>query len=245
MCSRFFAALVFAVSAISAAALAEGPGTVLVIPSRYKLVQMALDVASIRRLGVVAYNVDAKTGEASLYAWQPQAKWRRIDDAAYKADAGLGVSGAATVIVRDIAGIPSLLETAPAWGSAAKWVDAMDLAGLFNTLNETLSFKSEEWLVLGERYGLQLKDMNEERRRYGRYGRLGQGPLPPPRTEAEVMPVPEAVPMPVPEPVPEASVESALKALDGDIPEPVAPPVSPGRKVSPDFDPPVLSPLDK
>jgi len=166
---------------------------VRVIPSRYTLVQFGLDMVSLRPVRLVAYDVKTGGETAKIFLWNTATRaWDRIDADRYLG--GFGAGKAPVVVVRDQAGLPKVLETAPAWSSEMKQLDAPDLAGLANMMNDRLQFTAQEWGWLAPRYGIKTRDLNEERRRYGRYGKPGQGPLRPvPPAPAELaVPLPEA-----------------------------------------------------
>jgi len=154
------------------------PAGVLVVPSRYTLVQFGFDVITLRPVRLVAYDVKAEGGAPGIFLWNTTTRaWDRIDSARYSG--GLGATKVPVVVVRDQDGMPEVFASAPSWSSSMKQLDSPDLAGLANMMNDSLRFSAQEWGWLARRYGIKTADLNEERRRYGRYGRPGRGPLKP------------------------------------------------------------------
>jgi hypothetical protein len=49
-------------------------------------------------------------------------------------------------------------------------IDTLNLVTIVNTLDKSMKFTPREWKVLAKRHRLEIKDMNYERRRWGRYG---------------------------------------------------------------------------
>jgi hypothetical protein len=165
---------------------------VLVVPNRYTLVQFAFDMLRLRPVRIVAYGLKEKTGEPVIFLWKPATgTWDRMQPGDYSS--GFGLSAAPVVIVRDTDGMPPVFDTAPAWSSDMKLLDTPDTTALANMMNDRLHFSADEWRWLAPRYGLKIRDLNDERRRYGRYGKPGRGPiaLPEPGTVTPV-PLPEA-----------------------------------------------------
>jgi hypothetical protein len=192
MSKRFLLLLGFAGFVNLVFAAAE-PG-VLVVPVRYTLIQFGMDIVSLRPVRLVAYDVKGEGGATNIFLWNTTTRaWDRLDAGRYSS--GLVATKVPVVVVRDQDGMPEVFESAPVWSSGVKQLDSPDLARLANMMNDSLRFNAGEWGWLARRYGIKTADMNEERRRYGRYGKPGRGPLKPEPPSAEkgpVTPMPDA-----------------------------------------------------
>jgi hypothetical protein len=86
---------------------------------------------------------------------------------------------------------------------------------LVNGLDDIFKFSAGEWRYLAREYKLTLKDLNAERRRYGRYGRPGARLSRPARQSGDVPSrLSEEVPMPVSDddlPVPDIDEADEVK----------------------------------
>ncbi len=160
----------------AAAASAKPAGTtLLVIPSRYSVVQFGFDIARLRSVYLVAYDRPARPAEPALYAWNNErANWVSIPFPALTDGSLFRVAPVRTVLVGDGAMIPEVLEAALA-GQPVHRIASLQAADLANGLHATLRFTNTEWKWLAARYDLQLEDRNVDRRRWGRYGPPGQG----------------------------------------------------------------------
>jgi len=162
--------------------------TLLVIPSHYTTVQMAFDVAKLRRnILLVSYSeIGVKTGQ-SLYVWDGSA-WAKTTYADYGAGRIFAVKPGKTIIIGTEKDVPPTLGEVSAWCSDVKRIPTLKIMEVFNSLNETFNFTTAEWKWIAKEYELTLEDKNTERRRYGKYGKPGErakGSMP-------VAPAPEA-----------------------------------------------------
>lgn len=179
----------------------------LVIPSRYTVVEFALDITRMRSIYLVAYDKN-ENGDLVLYIWdEASSGWANIDFEDFRSGAVLSRSPAATFLVSQEgqapAGITSGYEN-------VRNVQSLNIKDIVNALHTELRFEPSEWKRLARRYGLKLEDRNAGRRRHGRYGppggkrqdsRQGQG-----------VPMPEAEDLPEPEPVDVSSESSTVEA---------------------------------
>lgn len=157
-------------------ALAKPSGTtLLVIPSRYTVVQFCFDIARIRSVYLVAYDQPATVQQPLLYAWNnDQSNWIPIKSADLGSGSLFTVPPVRTVLVGGGAMLPANVAAAVSQAGAFSQVESLNLMDLANALHQSMRFTSSEWKWLAGRYGLQLKDRNEDRRRWGRYGPPGQ-----------------------------------------------------------------------
>lgn len=164
---------------------------VLVLPNRYTLLQLGFDLTSIRPIRLVSYDFNPKTGITKLFVWNPvSSAWDRIKPEEFID--GIAPKDAPLLFVKDLAGIPPFLEKNPLWTTNAKTLDTPDLAGIVNMFDSFYKLTPGEWKWIASRYNLKTKDLNEERRRYGRYGKKEQRAAP-------VKEPQKFIPIPIPE----------------------------------------------
>lgn len=163
-------ALASGLSAVAGGAQSE-PSTLLVIPARYRIVQLAFDLVSIRPISLVSYQTAPDSDKAVLHTWAPVAGAWNSTDLAQLASGEVLVGRPARAIL--IGEAPAQVASAFAWCDQVQPISTLDMKEVVNDLNETLDFSPREWRWLAARHGLVLKDLNAERRRYGRYGPPG------------------------------------------------------------------------
>jgi hypothetical protein len=151
---------------------AAGQGeTLMVIPARHTVVQLAFDLTSLRPIKLVAYDGKPDTEKPAMHLWEPAAgEWVQIDLDRYRDGSVFPTAPDLVLLVGADRDLPTVLLDAPPWGQNVKRVPALDVKTIVNTVNETARFNGREWKWLADRYSLRLKDLNETRRRYGRYG---------------------------------------------------------------------------
>ncbi|MBN2301816.1 MAG: hypothetical protein JXN60_04800 [Lentisphaerae bacterium] len=146
--------------------------TLLVVPSKYTIVQLAFDMAKIRNVDLVAYDSGVNTVDPILHVWNDTLQeWTRTTLQEYETGNIFRSRPGNAVIIGSASDLPAGLLDASKWISDRTHVPTLNIVTLINTLNSTFSFSKKEWKWLGKRYRLELKDLNKEQRRYGRYGR--------------------------------------------------------------------------
>lgn len=167
----------------------SGP-TLLVVPSHYTGVQMAFDVAKLRKnvLTVAFSPAGVKTGQA-LYVWDANASaWVKTTFADYASGSIFAVKPAKVIIIGSEKDVPPVLGEVAGWCSDVRRIPTLKIMEVFNSLNQDFSFSVPEWKWIAKEYDLKLEDKNTERRRYGRYGKPGEKA----QTPMPVTPSPEA-----------------------------------------------------
>lgn len=209
---------------------AGGP-TLLVIPSRSSVIQFATDIAHIRSLRVVAYD-KTQSGQLIWFIWDENREgWEPIGFDEIQTGNAMAHSPSTIFLISQPGQSPAGIT---AGYSNTHNIESLNIKDIVNALHEELSFRPSEWKWLARRYGLQLKDRNAERRRYGRYGRPGGKPLD--SGMDSVAPMPEVAPFPEPEsinPDREASisgVESIVESQESSIERGTVVTEPPGRE---------------
>jgi hypothetical protein len=208
----------------SRAAEEASPSLVVVVPGRYAFVKLAQDLAALRPVTVVSYST---TNNNDIFLWdRDAAKWSALDAESFASGKGFYTSSQLIVMGTDDAAVKLFASSARAWAVKVESFARLDIARTLNAASDVLHFSEGEWKWLSERYGLSLKDGNEERRRYGKYGPPGQKRTPPakaPPAPAEDVVLPEPVPhapAPAPAPTPVAPAVSEPEPASAPAPAP-------------------------
>lgn len=181
--------LMFTMSGSSRAAQAD-QATVIVIPARPAVVGLAFDMVEIRNVSLVSYQIVPGTAKIVLDSWSvPEQKWIRISLDEYRAGNAFHPVPKHAVIIGADQDAVAVLEKSSSWAEV-KRIPTLDVMNMVNSLNEILKFTPSEWKWLAKKHDLKLQDLNDERRRYGRYGKPGETAKRPMPTVLEpVMPV--------------------------------------------------------
>lgn len=217
-----------AIGLVSAAGLPAWGGTkaqppadppVLVIPARYAFVKAAMDIEAVRPIPIVCYGVG--TNAMALNRWNAAAKaWDPMTMDDLKTGAGLGKPPLAAIMGTDVAAVASLADVTKDWAAKSAQIPSCDLVMLVNTMNEALHFTSAEWRWLADRFNLKMKDENDQRRRYGRYGPPDQN------KKKKKGPLPAAAPAPSDVVVPRAETPAVAEKPEEAEAKPAAAPAS-------------------
>lgn len=161
----------------------DDAATVLVVPNRYTIVQLAFNMAQMRTVKLIAYEKVRKTGELLMHIWSPMSReWLKTDIKEYGTGTLIAGPVERVIVIGGQQTFPTDLVTASSWCEQVESLDSLDIVTLLNALNTHFAFTPREWRRLAKLYGLKLRDKNEERRRYGRYGKPGEKrdhPVPP------------------------------------------------------------------
>lgn len=199
---------------VARTSLAADVPTVLVVPAKPSVVAFCADVAAMKSAELVSYVVGKKTNEPALTLnlWNGQtADWTKVGIEEYRSGGIFREMPRRVVLVGNNAAIVAELKGASADMGAVNTLSSLDTMSLANGLNEILDFSASQWRALARRYELKLKDLNDERRRYGRYGPPGGRP-------AVRIPEADAEPVRMPTPMELPPAETAKPA-----PRPTAP----------------------
>jgi len=221
----FFLTVLLAVSPCANADI-EG-ATVLVVPNRYTIVQFAFSMAQMRNVELVAYEEVRKTGEMLMHVWNPvNREWLKTDIKEYSAGTLIRGPVSRIAVIGAENTFPAELVKASSWCKQVEAIESLSIVPLVKAFDAYFTFTPREWKRLAKQYGFQLKDKNEERRRYGRYGKPGEErkrPVPPraERPGVKILPPEEAEDDTVkPEVLEEKGVPTEIKKPEPAKPEP-------------------------
>ncbi|MFC1451770.1 hypothetical protein ACFLSJ_00315 [Verrucomicrobiota bacterium] len=210
-------------------AAAEQDWTVLVIPARHTIVQIGFDMTRIRPVHLVACR-DGAAGAPIIHVWDGDAgDWVQIGLDEYASGGVFTTRPRRIVLIGSERDLPQAVRRASSWAAELERIPSLQIVDLVNGLDGLLHFAPWEWKWLAKRHELKLKDLNEDRRRYGRYGPPGRNRTQVPRSDdrsgrqVAPMPVPDVRPVP-PAPLspraPVAERESAVTGVDIPLAEP-------------------------
>ncbi len=161
------------VISVNCAMAASRSSTVLVVPARYKVVQVAFDIVTLRSVNLISYQKIPGSSDLLLHAWNSSVgAWQKIMPSDLRSG-GVFNSIAAAVIGPDGGEFINYIG-GRTWGGAVKLLPTYDVAKILSGLSGCYNFKPYEWEWLARRYGVSVKDVNYEQRRYGKYGAPGR-----------------------------------------------------------------------
>jgi hypothetical protein len=188
----------------AAAASAGSSYTMMVVPSRYSVVQVAMDLLKHRDAVLVTYQGDATTDNPLLYAWNGR-EWVYVSMDDYRSAAFVQRQPSQVALVGDEALLPPALIEGAAWCPKVMTVPGLDTPTLVNSFGKLFKFRKGEWDWFARRYNMTLMDQNAERREQSWYDRphpdlqnpaprgLRESGLPMPRTRLGGAVIPDAI----------------------------------------------------
>lgn len=146
----------------------QGDNIVLIVPARPRLIELAFDLAKIRDIGIISFRGKTDSSDALIHVWRNN-KWEYVSFDDFCAMRCIDSLPAAAIIIGDDKVVPRGLIKGMAWPCKVERLPTLNIADLINKLNAYFDFSSREWKRLAGRYGLQLEDLNAERRAYNPY----------------------------------------------------------------------------
>lgn len=152
-------------------ALTPGRVTMLVIPARYSVMQVAFDMAQRYAVVLVSYQGDASSEAPLLHAWNGK-EWIKISVDEYANASFLQVTLGEAFLIGDEKLLPSVLAASiSGWCPKVTIIPSIDTATLVNSFAREFSLKADEWEWFAKRYNLTLSDENAPRRNTSWYDR--------------------------------------------------------------------------
>ena len=184
--------MLLAVAALDIFAGVATPSTIIVMPARRRMIELAGQIAKIKDVGLVAYNNRSMSAEPLIHIWNGT-EWLPIDVAGYKAGNFMSGEPKHLILLGDSSTLPEALSANPTWCANVQRLTTLGTSPLLNELDKTLKFTTRQWKWLAQLNGLVLTDKNVERRRYGRWGAPGnetEPAKPKPGTDIVMPPAP-------------------------------------------------------
>lgn len=155
-------------SSVLAGARHNPDATLLIVPARPRIVQLAFDLAAMRPTVILSYRKEARGVEPLLFVWKDGA-WQYISPDDFRERRFVTESPRQVIMIGDEQTLPAMLEDEAAWGAEVTRFKTLNIADLLNGINPLLRFTDREWKWLAARYDLTLTDINEPRRKYNPY----------------------------------------------------------------------------
>ncbi len=165
--------LVAALGATAGPAVAA-KNDVLVVPAVARMVGLAFDVQALRDVVLITYRGNAASKTPLLHVWNPTSgAWKQLSAEEYAFGQFMSTKPGTFYIVGTDSNLPSSVEKGAELAQKVIRINTLNVAETANTFNETMKFSEREWQALSDRHGLQTRDMNFEKRKWGRYGPPG------------------------------------------------------------------------
>jgi hypothetical protein len=148
------------------------PDSIIVMPARKRVVQIASNLSRCKDIGLVTYNTSPLLASPLLHVWNGQ-EWVQISMDEYVQGTFMTGEPRHVFILGDSTLLPAVM-AAPAWGQQAHRIASLDTATLVNEIGQALKLSPRQWRWLAGIHDLTLQDTNTERRRYGRWGAPGK-----------------------------------------------------------------------
>ncbi len=237
--------VVTAAALLPASAALDSSATLIVMPARTRVIQLAFQVARVKDVGLVCYNNSRTLAAPLVHVWNGR-EWIQIGMDEYASGSFMPSKIANVFILGDSAGLPAAMTVDPAWAGTVHKTADLGIASLLNRFNEVLKFSGSQWRWLADQNGLKLNDSNIERRRYGRWGKNNSDATFQPETVAPTAMPPDGMP---PEPPVKDVKEPALTKVPvvapvveaPEVPDTVTAPV-PAVEVKPEVKPVEVTP---
>jgi hypothetical protein len=193
--AAFMAVTIMATSDCVVAGTAT-PDSILVMPARKRVVQLAFQMARCKNIGLVTYNTSPTLSEPLIHVWNGQ-EWIQITLQDYTMGSFMSGDPKHVFLLGDSTTIPLRMMDNVSWYKDLHRLTTLDTTTLINEIGTALKFSSHQWKFLANENGLKIEDRNAERRRFGRWGSPGKEvDLKPTRIESIQMP-----PAPIIEPI--------------------------------------------
>ena len=235
---RFLTLIILSVTVCSQSfgAQPEDPVVVLV-PARKQIMNLAFDVAALRPTFLISYQNLGKNVAPFMHIWDANERvWRETNQDFYHQGLHFAAAPGTVYILGAGDETPNTLSTQPSWAKNLVRLSELNAVSIMNAFSDSLNFSAKEWQWLARRHNLELKDLNEQRRRYGRYG--------PPKHAAEKEPIIAkpvsdiqiAEPVVTTEPAPVAAPAISIKEQAEDVQKPVVAPELDTTKLEPQWE---------
>ncbi len=193
------------------------PDSIIVMPARKRVVQLAFQMAQCKKIGLVTYNTSPTLNEPLIHVWNGQ-EWLQITLQDYTQGSFMSGDPKHVFLLGDSTTIPLRMMDDVSWYKDLHRLTTLDTTALINEIGTALNFSSHQWKFLANANGLKIEDRNAERRRFGRWGSPGK--------EVDLKPVKlETIEMP-PAPIIEPVAEKSAPVVEKPAPVVAAPAVT-------------------
>ena len=142
--------------------------TLLIVPARPRMVQLAFDLADLRPTVVLSYRMETRKADPLLFVWK-DGGWQYVSSDDFRERRFVTECPRQVIMIGDDQTLPALLEEEAAWGADVTRLKTLAVADLINGMNPVFRFTDREWKWLAKRYDLTLTDINAPRREFNPY----------------------------------------------------------------------------
>lgn len=149
------------------------PESIMVVPARKRMVQLAFEISRCKEIGLVTYNNSPSLPAPLLHAWNGH-DWVQISMEDYVEGRFMSGDPKHVFLLGDASSLPLKMQEGPAWYKDLNRITTLDTALIINQMGNVLNFSARQWKWLADTYGMKIEDQSIERRRYGRWGAPGK-----------------------------------------------------------------------
>jgi hypothetical protein len=142
--------------------------TLVIVPARPRIVQLAMDLANMRPVVVLSCRGDARAANPLLFVWTNGA-WQYVSADDFRERRFVSEWPRQVIMIGDDHALPAMLEDEVACGANVTRLKTLSLADLINGMEPVFHFTDREWKWLARRYDLNLTDINAPRREFNPY----------------------------------------------------------------------------
>lgn len=155
----FLAWMMAVVGPLASTAMAQEEAVLLVVPSRYSVMQVAFDVA--RRYPTVLVSYQGTLEEPVLHVWNGY-EWMPLALTDYQSGAFLQSHPERTLFLGDDGLLPAELRSINAWCTNVIQLPELEHHALVNGIGRALPFTPADWRWFAGRYNLTLTNLKAE-----------------------------------------------------------------------------------
>lgn len=148
--------------------LSRTSDTILIVPARPAVLQLAFDLEKMRSLTLVSFRGKVGAAEPLIHVWTGN-DWQYVSFDDFCSLRFAARPPRTAIIIGDDQTVPRALLQGPAWPCKIERLPTMNIADLVNGLNPYFQFSSREWKRLADSYGLKLEDVNASKRDFNPY----------------------------------------------------------------------------
>jgi hypothetical protein len=171
------ACVVLAIAATSDCVTAGSatPDSIIVMPARKRVVQLAFQMASFKDIGLVTYNTNPALREPLIHYWNGNnQEWVQMTMQDFVQGSFMSGDPKHVFLLGDSTITPLKMLDGISWYKDLHRLTTFDTATLINEIGKVVKFSARQWKWLAKENGLEIQDQNAERRKYGRWGAPGK-----------------------------------------------------------------------
>lgn len=141
----------------------RGADAVIVVPALPRMVQLGQDLAGMRSVTLLSYRGKLKDAQPLVHAWTGN-EWQYVAFDDFCSMRFMARMPQKVFVIGDDRTAPKALLEGMAWPCKIERLTTLNVADLLNGMDPYFKFSSRELKRLAGSYGLEIKDLNAERR---------------------------------------------------------------------------------